>query len=184
MAEIVRIVTNRGALLTGPPRPPEVTVWRLPDWTIVLADAPMANRTRGTWSLTFVTGGLDHFYQIDADPAGTGQVSKGERYYGQGLNGVQDEIIEVTVPLLPAAVWLFDLSAGFDSGVDLAGEQLVLSRQFATNRIDAAPGDPGSLAWFNDDKLTVRFTLPLRDYTGDAVVGVAGVPARRGHVVP
>lgn len=183
MAEIHRTITNRGVLLTAPSRPPEITLWRVDTWAITHTSEVMTHRGNAVWSFTIADDGIDRAGQIDADPASSGQVTKSERYHDLNVNGVQNQIIEVTVPAIPADVWVQDLSTGFDSGIALSGEQLVAARQFATNRTQADPGDPGTFSWYNDDKLTIRFTMPLLDHTGAAVLGVAGVPARRGHVV-
>lgn len=183
MAELVRTITTRGQLLTAPSRPPEVTIWRVDTWAIVAADQVMTHRGRGVWSFSFVSGGVDHFAQIDADPAASGQVTLGERYHDLAVAGVQDQVIEEFIPLMPAAVWAVDLT-GFATTLVTAGDMLNAARQFATNRLDATPGNPGLLSWYQDDGTTPRFTFTLRDHTGSAVLGVAGVPALRGPATP
>lgn len=183
MAEIHRTITARGVPLTAPSRPPEITLWRSDTWTLEVVDQVMTHRGRGKWSFTHATAGVDFAGQIDADPASSGQVTRSERYHDVTLNGVQDERLEVDLPAIPLGVWLVDLTP-FDSGIAIAGEALNAARQFATNRFDAIPGSPdGLLGWYQDDGTTLRYTMTLNDHTGGPVLGVAGVPARRGPAV-
>jgi hypothetical protein len=59
-------------------------------------------------------------------------------------------------------------------------DTLDLIRKVHTNRLEAAPGDPGTLVLYDDDGATPIKTWNLRDYLGAAVVGVDGQPALRG----
>lgn len=180
MAEIVAQLTNRGVPLVAAAQTPTVTVWRLDTDAEVVTDAGMTHVGRGIWRFSLATSALDYAYQIDADPGATGQVTRTERYHWGTLDGVAIQRVEVELPQIAADVWDVDLSSGYDAGLALAGEQLVAARQWTTNRLDSAPGGPGTLSLYQDDGATVRLTFTLRDFAGNAVVGVAGVPALRG----
>lgn len=76
---------------------------------------------------------------------------------------------------------------GYGSAVDLilctsptASADLTLLRKLATNRMVETPGNPGTLELYDDDGTTVIGTWQLADYTGGAVIGSIGAPARRG----
>lgn len=54
------------------------------------------------------------------------------------------------------------------------------ARQYATNRLEALGGNPGSLTLFDDDNATTLTTQTLHDYTGGTVIDTPGTPAKRG----
>jgi hypothetical protein len=56
---------------------------------------------------------------------------------------------------------------------------LAIVRKSITNRMEEAPGNPGTLILYDDDGTTVLLTWQLRDVTGGAIVGTVGSPARR-----
>lgn len=72
------------------------------------------------------------------------------------------------------------LAGSLPSG-ETVEDTLDLVRKVHTNRLDAAPGDPGTLILYDDDAATPIKTWPLRDYAGSAVVGAVGSPALRGE---
>ncbi len=80
------------------------------------------------------------------------------------------------------SVWSTDISAKFN--VSKASGALNFVRMLSTNRLEATPGDPGSLVLYMDDGTTVRYTYTLRDYLGGAVIDSTGSPARRGTGTP
>ena len=57
--------------------------------------------------------------------------------------------------------------------------EISLIRKMHTNRLEAIPGNPGSLVLYDDDGTAVLKTWLLRDHESAAVVGVAGSPALR-----
>jgi hypothetical protein len=76
---------------------------------------------------------------------------------------------------------------GYGEAVDLilctsptASADLTLLRKLAANRMVETPGNPGTLELYDDDGTTVIGTWTLADYTGGAVIGSVGAPARRG----
>lgn len=180
MAELIRHITNRGVPLTAPSRPPEITIWRLDTYVEAVSDQVMSHLGRGNWRLAFAQDPINYWFTIDADPAGSGQVSKTERYYSGPLSGLAIQQVEVGIPAVPKAVFDYDLS-GYTAGLFLAGEAINATRQFISGHIDASPGDPGLMIWY-DDLNQVRFHQQLRDSTGGAVLAVPGVPALKGRV--
>lgn len=60
-------------------------------------------------------------------------------------------------------------------------DTLDLLRKVHTNRLDAVPGDPGTLTLYDDDGTTPLKIWELRDHQDDGVVGVYGAPAKRGQ---
>ena len=58
-------------------------------------------------------------------------------------------------------------------------EDLEVMRQLVTNRIEDAPGNPGTLTLYDDDGVTPRAQWNVRDATGGAVVATVGTPSRR-----
>lgn len=72
------------------------------------------------------------------------------------------------------------LLAGVLPGGDTLADTLDLIRKIHTNRLDATPGDPGSLTLYDDDAVSVLRTWTLRDYQSNAVLGAVGSPALRG----
>ena len=53
------------------------------------------------------------------------------------------------------------------------------SRQYQSNRLEAAGGAPGTLTLYEDDGVTVKSVQNLTDYAGGAVVNTPGTPAKR-----
>ncbi len=60
---------------------------------------------------------------------------------------------------------------------------ITLLRKQITNRIEEAPGAPGSLVLYDDDSVTPILTWQLRDESGGAVLPAVGTPARRTKAV-
>lgn len=58
--------------------------------------------------------------------------------------------------------------------------QIDKTRKYATNRLDVAGGNPGSMVLYDDDATTPLASHTLRDPTGGAVSNVAGSAAKRG----
>jgi len=77
-----------------------------------------------------------------------------------------------------------DIVAAILGGALPSGETvqdtLDLLRMVHTNRLEADPGDPGTMILYADDGVTPFKTWNLRDYLGGAVTGVVGSPAYRG----
>jgi hypothetical protein len=63
--------------------------------------------------------------------------------------------------------------------LQLMGVDLVLLRKALTNRLEAAPGNPGTLILYDDDDVTPLKTWQTADETGAAVLPTPGSPARR-----
>ena len=59
------------------------------------------------------------------------------------------------------------------------GGALHFLRKFASNRIEEAPGNPGTLKLYDDNGTTLLLTYNLTDYQGNAFVGAVGQLARR-----
>lgn len=78
-----------------------------------------------------------------------------------------------------------------DNGSDVVGEahdvvsvvstntDTVLLRKALTNKMEEAPGNPGTLILYDDDDATPLLSQNLRDFAGDATIGVQGSPSRR-----
>jgi len=76
-------------------------------------------------------------------------------------------------------------TGGVDEDVVIVSElrpDSKLSRQIATNRLEALGGFPGTLTLYEDDAVTVQSVQPLLDYSGGAVINTSGTPAKRGAV--
>ena len=76
-------------------------------------------------------------------------------------------------------------TSGVDEDIVIVSElrpDAKLSRQIATNRLEALGGSPGTLTLYEDDGVTVQSVQQLRDYTGGTVVNTPGTPAKRGAV--
>lgn len=101
--------------------------------------------------------------------------------YKAVVNGVtvvgQDSLLIVT--LLTDAHTGAVAASTAASAAGAAAVAATLSRKFATNRLEAAPGDPGTLVLYDDDGTTPLLTFQLRDATGGAVTSTAGSPALR-----
>ena len=59
------------------------------------------------------------------------------------------------------------------------GQNAKFLRQVATNRLEEAAGNPGTLILYDDGGSTPLMTWDLLDSTGGAVTATAGSPARR-----
>jgi hypothetical protein len=78
-----------------------------------------------------------------------------------------------------------------DNGGDVVGDaqdvvsvvttntDTILLRKALTNRMEESPGNPGTLILNDDDDMTPLINQQLRDFAGDATIGVQGSPARR-----
>jgi len=66
------------------------------------------------------------------------------------------------------------------STADTTGYLISLLRKALTNRLEASPGNPGSLVLYDDDALTPLLNWATRDDAGAAVVAAPGAPGRRG----
>ena len=64
------------------------------------------------------------------------------------------------------------------------GGAIAYLRKLATNRLEEAPGSPGTLTLYDDDGSTVLGTYQIRDASGLAVASGTGEPARRTAVTP
>jgi hypothetical protein len=76
-------------------------------------------------------------------------------------------------------------TGGVDEDIVIVSElrpDAKISRQIATNRLEALGGFPGTLTLYQDDGVTVQSVQPLLDYSGGAVVNTSGTPAKRGAV--
>ncbi len=70
------------------------------------------------------------------------------------------------------------LSSGSYTAPDNTSVDLL--RKALTNRLEAAPGNPGTLILFDDDGVTPLLTWATRDESGGAVAAAPGAPSRRG----
>ena len=59
------------------------------------------------------------------------------------------------------------------------GARMALLGKLQRNRLEEAPGNPGTLVLYDDDDVTPILTWQLRDGLGGAVVSSPGSPARR-----
>ena len=59
------------------------------------------------------------------------------------------------------------------------GQGVTILRKGFTNRMEEYPGNPGQLALFDDDGLTILARWQIRDSAGGGVVAPPGAPARR-----
>lgn len=57
--------------------------------------------------------------------------------------------------------------------------EIALLRKALTNRLEAAPGNPGTLVLYDDDGTTPIKTWATRDESGGAVAPAPGAPSRR-----
>jgi hypothetical protein len=79
----------------------------------------------------------------------------------------------------------YELNSGVGKGVDhdvllvASVTDVVLLRKGLTNRLEEAPGFPGTLVLYDDDGVTPLLNWTLRDASGGPVVGAVGAPARR-----
>jgi len=56
---------------------------------------------------------------------------------------------------------------------------VAIVRKSVTNRMEEAPGNPGTIVLYDDDAMTVILTQTLRDDTGGQVLPSKGEPAKR-----
>ncbi len=89
------------------------------------------------------------------------------------------------VSAVPAAVWNVAQS-GYAADTTTFGWALRTLRMMATNRLQEAPGSPGTLVLYKDDGTSPFLTYNLTDFNGNIVIGMVGAPARRsvGTVSP
>jgi hypothetical protein len=97
--------------------------------------------------------------------------------------GAYNVVVEMSVSNLvdgtvAGAVW--DEPIAGHAIVDTTGYLLTLLRKALTNRLEASPGNPGSLVLYDDDGLTALLSWSTRDDAGGAVVTAPGAPGRRG----
>jgi hypothetical protein len=59
-----------------------------------------------------------------------------------------------------------------------------LARQYSTNRLEAAGGNPGSLTLYDDGGVNPIKTQTLRDFAGGPVANTPNTPAKRGTATP
>jgi hypothetical protein len=64
------------------------------------------------------------------------------------------------------------------------GDVVQLLRRMARNRLEEAPGSPGTLILYADDGITPLITWTLTDFQGNATLGQVGVPSRRTAGAP
>jgi hypothetical protein len=60
-------------------------------------------------------------------------------------------------------------------------DDLAFLRKHANNRLEEAPGTPGTLVLYDDDDVTPLRTWNLRDYQGNGTAGASGSPSRRSR---
>jgi len=113
-------------------------------------------------SYTVVTSGANHNTADVQVQNGVGLVVQNSAGL---LNNNADLALAVMQALLPSGRSLED-------SIDLI-------RKVHTNRLEAAPGNPGVLTLFDDDDATPILTMNIRDYLAGAVVGTIGSPALR-----
>jgi hypothetical protein len=68
--------------------------------------------------------------------------------------------------------------------VNNVAAQVTLLRKFATNRLEEASGNPGTLTLYDDDAATVIEQFSLLDEFGNAVSPAVGTPAKRSAGTP
>lgn len=104
-------------------------------------------------------------------------------------SGIYQQVLNVAGLALPVGTLLcaeYAFAGAQGSGADAdvfrisserADAQLV--RQYHTNRLAEASGNPGSLVLYQDDSVTPLRTHQLTDETGQAIIAAPGTPARR-----
>jgi len=101
---------------------------------------------------------------------------------GDNLHAINAAIAALpSVSATASAIWGASLSSYSDR--TLAGGALRAIRMLSFNRLEEAPGNPGTLTLYADDASTVFVTFNITDYQGAALVGLAGQPARRTAAV-
>ncbi len=105
-------------------------------------------------------------------------------------NGTYQQLLNVSAVVdVLVGMWFvaeYSASSGSNSGVDndtihvnQVMSQTTFLRKFATNRLDEAHGDPGTLTLYDDDALTEIAQWNLLDEEGNAIEPTIGTPARR-----
>lgn len=120
------------------------------------------------------TGGVDDLHSLHALTAGLATAS--------ALSSLQSHGDSTWATAVPSAFLGASLS-GYNTRTTWGGAVAFL-RKLSSNRLEEAPGTPGTLTLYDDDGTTVLGTYQLRDAGGNAVASATGEPARRTAVSP
>jgi hypothetical protein len=144
--------------------------------TVALRDGATTNSYLDWSDFTFKTSGWTEQF------APLGEIGNGQYQYVLDLTAVLGltagrALVAEYAVVDGGSTWTgHDVFLLIDTGATSA-----LLRKLATNRLEEAPGNPGSITLYDDDGVTSLLVWHLRDASGGAIVSSVGAPARRSQ---